>query len=239
LEKKKLLEVNNLSAGYGRIQVLWDVSINVKDKEIVALVGANGMGKSTLIKCIMGVLKPKSGNIFFNDKDITGKAPHEINRNGIALVPEGRRLFYLMTVEENLLVGSQTRESKENRFKNLRKIYSTFPELEMRRSQLAGTLSGGEQQMLAIGRALMSQPSLLILDEPSLGLSPKAFQRVLSVINEIREAGISILLSEQSAVQALRVADGAFVMQSGRVVLSGSSSEVMSNRNIKEAYLGV
>jgi branched-chain amino acid transport system ATP-binding protein len=187
----------------------------------------------------MGVLKPKSGNIFFNDKDITGKAPHEINRNGIALVPEGRRLFYLMTVEENLLVGSQTRESKENRFKNLRKIYSTFPELEMRRSQLAGTLSGGEQQMLAIGRALMSQPSLLILDEPSLGLSPKAFQRVLSVINEIREAGISILLSEQSAVQALRVADGAFVMQSGRVVLSGSSSEVMSNRNIKEAYLGV
>jgi len=234
-----LLEVNNLSAGYGRIQVLWDVSINVKDKEIVALVGANGMGKSTLIKCIMGVLKPKSGNIFFNDKDITGKAPHEINRNGIALVPEGRRLFYLMTVEENLLVGSQTRESKENRFKNLRKIYSTFPELEMRRSQLAGTLSGGEQQMLAIGRALMSQPSLLILDEPSLGLSPKAFQRVLSVINEIREAGISILLSEQSAVQALRVADGAFVMQSGRVVLSGSSSEVMSNRNIKEAYLGV
>ncbi len=234
-----MLEVNNLSAGYGRIQVLWDVSINVKDKEIVALVGANGMGKSTLIKCIMGVLKPKSGNIFFNDKDITGKAPHEINRNGIALVPEGRRLFYLMTVEENLLVGSQTRESKENRFKNLRKIYSTFPELEMRRSQLAGTLSGGEQQMLAIGRALMSQPSLLILDEPSLGLSPKAFQRVLSVINEIREAGISILLSEQSAVQALRVADGAFVMQSGRVVLSGSSSEVMSNRNIKEAYLGV
>lgn len=234
-----MLEVNNLSAGYGRIQVLWDVSINVKDKEIVALVGANGMGKSTLIKCIMGVLKPKSGNIFFNDKDITGKAPHEINRNGIALVPEGRRLFYLMTVEENLLVGSQTRESKENRFKNLRKIYSTFPELEMRRSQLAGTLSGGEQQMLAIGRALMSQPTLLILDEPSLGLSPKAFQRVLSVINEIREAGISILLSEQSAVQALRVADGAFVMQSGRVVLSGSSSEVMSNRNIKEAYLGV
>ena len=234
-----MLEVNNISAGYGQIQVLWNASIQVKEKEIVALIGANGMGKSTLIKCITGMLKPRSGKVTFRGKDITGRPPHEINRSGVALVPEGRRLFSLMSVEENLLTGSQTKESKKNRAKNLEKIYSIFSELAGRKSQIAGTLSGGEQQMLAIGRALMSEPSLLILDEPSLGLSPKVFLRVLSVIKEIRETGISILLSEQSATQALKASDGAFVLQTGRVILSGRSSEVTANQNIREAYLGV
>ncbi|MDG6995810.1 MAG: ABC transporter ATP-binding protein [Nitrososphaerota archaeon] len=234
-----MLEVTSISAGYGQIQVLWDASIQVKEKEIVALIGANGMGKSTLIKCITGMLKPQSGKVTFRGKDITGRPPHEINRSGIALVPEGRRLFSLMSVEENLLAGSQTKESKKHRAKNLEKIYTIFSELAGRKSQIAGTLSGGEQQMLAIGRALMSEPSLLILDEPSLGLSPKVFLRVLSVIKEIRETGISILLSEQSATQALKASDRAFVLQTGRVILSGRSSEVITNQNIREAYLGV
>lgn len=234
-----MLEVTNVTAGYGQIRVLWDISIAVQDKEIVTLIGANGMGKSTLIKCILGIVKPSSGKVAFNGKEITGLSPHVVNRRGIALVPEGRRLFSLMNVEENLLAGSQNSQSRKNRSKNLSRVYSIFPELVGRKSQTAGTLSGGEQQMLAIGRALMSEPSLLILDEPSLGLSPKVFLRVLSVVKEIRESGISILLSEQSAIQALKSSDRAYVLQTGRVIFSGDSSDINANKDIREAYLGV
>jgi branched-chain amino acid transport system ATP-binding protein len=234
-----MLEVSAVSAGYGPIRILWDVSVEVHKREIVTLIGANGVGKSTLVKCIVGLLRPSSGRIAFEGVDITPLAPHLINAKGIALVPEGRRIFPLMSVEENLLVGSQTPQSKRDRPKSFERVYSIFPDLSGRKSQTAGTLSGGQQQMLAIGRALMSEPSLLILDEPSLGLSPKVFLRVVSVIEELRESGISILLSEQNAKQALKISDRAYVMQTGKVIFSGSSSEISASKDIREAYLGV
>ncbi len=232
-----ILEINNLSAAYGRIQVLWGVSLRVEDKEIVSLIGANGAGKSTLLKSVIGVLKPQAGEIRFRSENIVGKRPHSMVKAGISYVPEGRRLFSTMNTAENLRMGApRVSADLDQRFE---RVYSLFPALKDRKKQAAGTLSGGEQQMVAIGRALMSSPKLLLLDELSFGLSPIMFERVLAAIESIRESGVSILMAEQNSERALESSDRSYVMENGRIELDGISSELIDNPKIREAYLGV
>jgi branched-chain amino acid transport system ATP-binding protein len=232
-----ILEIKNLSAAYGRIQVLWGVSLKVEDKEIVSLIGANGAGKSTLLKSVIGVLKPLGGEIRFRSENIVGKRPHIMVKAGISYVPEGRRLFSTMNTAENLRMGApRVSADLDKRFD---RVYSLFPALKDRRKQAAGTLSGGEQQMVAIGRALMSAPKLLLLDELSFGLSPIMFERVLAAIESIRESGVSILMAEQNSERALESSDRSYVMENGRIELDGISSELIDNPKIREAYLGV
>ncbi len=234
-----MLQVEAVDAGYGSVQVLWDVSLEVNAGELVAVVGANGAGKTTTLRVITGLLPPWRGRVVFNDRRIDGRSAHEIVDLGIAHVPEGRQLFPEMTVEEHLLVGSLLPRTRSQRSTNLERVYATFPQLKERRRQDAGTLSGGEQQMLAIARALMSAPRLLILDEPSLGLAPILVRQVLHDVVEIRRQGVTVLLVEQNVQQALSLTDRAYVLQNGRIVLSGSGKQLLQRDEVRRAYMGI
>ncbi|WP_181176840.1 MULTISPECIES: ABC transporter ATP-binding protein [unclassified Mesorhizobium] len=234
-----MLEVNNLEVAYGDVGALWGVSIHVDPGTIVAIVGANGAGKTTLLKTISGLLKPKRGEIFLAGAPLAGKAPEEIAGMGIAHVPEGRGLFRQMTVLENLELGSFQPKVRKRFKQSLEKAYALFPRLKERAGQKAGSLSGGEQQMLAIARATMSDPSLLILDEPSLGLSPIVVQQMFALIGTLHSQGVTILLVEQNIHQALKVADYAFVLKTGELAMQGTGAELLADPEIQKAYMGV
>lgn len=233
-----LLQVDNVDVHYGSLQVLWDVSLEVRGQEMVAVAGANGAGKSTLLRTISGLLHPSQGSIQFAGKDISRAGAYEIVNRGISQVPEGRRLFPDMTVLQNLRIGSYNSKARAKRDENLDRIYELFPILKERQSQLAKTLSGGEQQMLAIGRGLMSNPSLLIIDEMSLGLSPLIVQSLFEVLHRIRAQGITILLVEQNVWRTLHEADRAYVIETGRIVLSGNALELCEEDQVRSAYFG-
>ena len=233
-----MLEIRGLDAGYGEVQVLWDVSLRVERGEIVSLIGANGAGKTTTLKSVMGIVKPFRGEIVFNGREITGLPTHRIVRMGLSLVPEGRHLFPKMTVMENLRMGAYAVDGSKYR-DLLERVFQIFPVLKERKDQLASTLSGGEQQMLAIARGLMSDPQILMLDEPSLGLAPKIVKRVMKVVSEIREEGVTILLVEQNAKISLEISDRGYVLETGRVVLEGDSEELLRNEHVRRAYLGL
>ncbi|MBP8612601.1 MAG: ABC transporter ATP-binding protein [Candidatus Atribacteria bacterium] len=233
-----MLKLINVSAGYGPIEVLHGISIDFGTDKIVAVLGANGAGKSTLVKTISGVVKPTKGSIIFNDIDITGKDPSELAKLGIVHVPEGRHIFPNLTVKENLLMGGYFRDKKEND-DTLSFVFELFPILKERINQSAGTLSGGEAQMLAIGRGLMGKPKLILLDEPSLGLAPKVISEIFHVIKKLSdEQGLNVLLVEQNAKKALDIADSAYVLVLGKVVLSGRTDELKENEEVKKLYLG-
>lgn len=233
-----MLALENVSAGYGNLQILHGVTLEVRPGELVAIIGANGTGKTTTLRTISGLIRPVSGDISFEGDSLVGKRPHDIVRKGVVQVPEGRSLFGGLTVLENLSMGGYTRSSGE-RAEALREVYELFPVLEERRNQPAATLSGGQQQMVAIGRALMARPRLLMLDEPSLGLDPKTTARVFSAVEKIRESGVAILIVEQDAVKTLRLADRAYVLESGEVSLQGTGSELLENPKVRSAYLGL
>jgi len=234
-----MLEVKGLNVMRGRLQVIWDASIAVKDDEIVALIGSNGAGKSTLMSTIVGLLKPSSGTILFRDKEITGLPPYKIVDLGISFVPEDRKLFANCSVRENLILGAYGSRAKGRTKAMLETVYQIFPRLKERENQLASTLSGGEQRMLAIARSLMSNPELLLVDEPSQGLSPKMAADVFKTLGGLRERGLSILLAEQNIYHALKLADRAYVMEVGKVTLEGKSSDLLMNSYVKEAFLGL
>ncbi len=233
-----LLRVENADVFYGVIQALYNISIEVAEGEIVTLIGANGAGKTTTLLTISGLLRPARGRIFFEGRDITNLPPHQRVAMGIAQVPEGRRIFANLTVMENLELGAYLVKDKSRVQRDLDWVFSIFPRLAERKNQLAGTLSGGEQQMLAMGRALLSAPKLLLMDEPSLGLSPVLVQEIFRIINTISESGVTILLVEQNAHMALRIADRGYVLETGRIVLSGRASELLTNESVRKAYLG-
>lgn len=233
-----MLKVNEIDVFYGNIQALKGVSLQVEEGEIVTLIGANGAGKTTLLHTISGLLKPKNGSIEYLGKPIHGRPAQQIVREGISHVPEGRRVFANMTVEENLDLGAYLRKDSKEIKKDLEKVYELFPRLFERKKQQAGTLSGGEQQMLAMGRALMARPKLLLLDEPSMGLAPLLVQTIFKIIEEINQNGTTILLVEQNAHMALSIAKRAYVIETGRVVISGTSKELQQSEQIREAYLG-
>lgn len=233
-----MLKVEDLNVFYGNIQALKGISMEVKEGEIVTLIGANGAGKSTLLKTLSGLLKPKKGTIEYLGKSIAGKQAQSIVKAGISQVPEGRRVFANMTVEENLELGAYLRKDTNEIRKDLHKVYEIFPRLNERNKQLAGTLSGGEQQMLAMGRAIMARPKLLLLDEPSMGLSPLFVKTIFQVIEEINESGTTVLLVEQNANMALSVANRGYVIETGSVVLAGSAAELLASEELKQAYLG-
>ena len=233
-----MLKINDVNVYYGNIQALKGISMDIHEGEIVTLIGANGAGKSTLLKTISGLLKPKQGNILFEEKVINGKAAQAIVKLGISHVPEGRRVFANMTVEENLQLGAFLRKDKVAIKQEMENVYQLFPRLFERKKQLSGTLSGGEQQMLAMGRALMANPKLLLLDEPSMGLAPLLVKQIFYIIEEINKTGTTILLVEQNANLALSIADRAYVVETGRIVLSGRASELIASEEIKMAYLG-
>ena len=233
-----MLKIEDINVYYGNIQALKGVSMEINEGEIVTLIGANGAGKSTLLKTISGLLKPKQGKVLFEGNLIGGKAAQSIVKMGISHVPEGRRVFANMTVAENLELGAYLRKDKEGINKDMEKVHELFPRLLERIKQQAGTLSGGEQQMLAMGRALMAKPRLLLLDEPSMGLAPLLVKQIFNIIQEISESGTTILLVEQNANLALSIADRAYVVETGRIVLSGNAEELTSSEEIKMAYLG-
>jgi branched-chain amino acid transport system ATP-binding protein len=236
MDNKIVLEIENLSVSYGGIKAVDNVSINVKEGEIVVLLGANGAGKTTILKAISGIVKAKSGKIIFNNVNIENLPAHKIVQLGISQVPEGRRIFSALTVMENIIMGSYTK--KHINKATLDWVYELFPRLYERNKQLAGTLSGGEQQMLAIARALISEPKILLLDEPSLGLSPLLTKTIFNVIQGIRRNGITILMVEQNARASLQFADRGYVLEVGRIILSGTTDELLSSTKIIEAYLG-
>ena len=234
-----LLEVKDLKVSYGKIEAIKGISLKVNKGEIVTLVGANGAGKTTLLKTISGILKPSAGVINFEDKDIQGIAPHNRVLEGLCQAPEGRGIFPGMTVLENLEMGKYSRPDWKNELKeDLDRIYTLFPRLKERQSQAGGTLSGGEQQMLSIGRALMSRPRLLLLDEPSMGLAPMFIQQIFNIIREIQTQGVSILLVEQNAAQALSCANRAYILETGNIVKEGAGTDLLNDDAIKKAYLG-
>ncbi len=233
-----MLEIKNLFVSYGGIKALRGIDMQVADKKIVSLIGANGAGKSTLLRTISGLVKAHSGSVKFDGAEITGLSIDKICKMGIALVPEGRRVFTDLTVAENLKIGAYLRNGKAEIQKDLDWVYQLFPRLKERSWQFAGTLSGGEQQMLAVGRALMSRPKLLMMDEPSLGLAPLIVQQIFSIIEEINKKGVTILLIEQNANMALKAADWAYVLETGEITLSGSGESLLSNQKVREAYLG-
>ncbi len=233
-----MLSIQNIDVFYGNIQALRGVSLEVEKGEIVSLIGANGAGKSTTLRAISGLIHPKNGTIVFEGTDITNVAAQNIVKLRISQVPEGRRTFARMTVQENLELGAYLRKDKEGIKNSFDRVFSRFPILEERRFQKAGTLSGGEQQMLAMGRALMSQPKLLLLDEPSMGLDPMLVQEIFNIIKTINEAGTTILLVEQNANMALSVANKAYVLETGRIVLSGTAKELQESEEVRKAYLG-
>jgi branched-chain amino acid transport system ATP-binding protein len=234
-----MLTVNNIDVFYGDLQVLWDVSFEVHEGEILVLIGANGAGKSTTIKTLSSLLTPQKGTIEFNGIRLDHQPPHEIIQHGIVHVPEGRRLFGEMNVEENLIMGSLHGEAKTKRYDTLDHVYELFPRLQERRKQTAETLSGGEQQMVAIGRGLMSLPKIMMFDEPSLGLAPILVQEIFGMIKKIKSEGVTILLVEQNVTQTLAMCNRAYVLENGRITLEGTGSELMENEKVKEAFLGI
>lgn len=234
-----MLEIKNIDVFYGDVQVIWDVSFKVNKGEIVALIGANGAGKSTVLKTISGILRPKKGEIFFEKNPICKMDPFRLIELGIAHVPEARRLFVEMTVEENLDMGSLKGEARAQREKTKEMIFELLPRLKERRRQLAGTLSGGEQQMLAVGRGLMSLPKLQMFDEPSLGLGPILVREVFNTIKKIKAEGATVLIVEQNVKQTLVIADRAYVLENGRITLDGTGESLLNNEHVKTAYLGV
>jgi branched-chain amino acid transport system ATP-binding protein len=233
-----VLEVQNLQVAYGAIKALDGISFDVPQGGIVTLLGANGSGKTTTLRAITGMAAPVGGRIVFAGRELQGRPTHEIIRAGIALVPEGRRIFANLTVYENLLLGAYFRRDQPALARDLDFLYDTFPRLAERRTQAAGTLSGGEQQMLAVGRALMSRPRLLLLDEPSLGLAPLLVKEVFHIINLLNQRGVTILLVEQNAAAALKIAHHGYVLETGRVVLAGSGAELLAHPQLRRAYLG-
>ena len=233
-----MLKIDNIDVYYGAIHAIKNISLSVDEGEIVTLIGANGAGKSTTLRAISGLLKPKNGSINFLDKEIASMPAHEVVALGLCQVPEGRRIFANMSVMENLEMGAYLRKDKENIQSDYEDVFKKFPRLLERRKQLAGTLSGGEQQMLAMGRALMGRPKLLLLDEPSMGLAPLLVKEIFNIIKEINKAGTTILLVEQNANMALSIAHKAYVLETGRITLSGSAAELAASDAIKKAYLG-
>ena len=233
----KLLEVNNMNVYYGSIHAVKGLSFYVDEGEIVTLIGANGAGKSSTLNCIAGLLKSSSGNIMFDNKDISKLPAFKTVENGIALVPEGRRIFLQMSVEDNLIMGAYTKDSKTIP-NNLEMVFELFPRLKERRNQVGGTLSGGEQQMLAMGRALMCNPKMIMLDEPSMGLAPILVNQIFEIIKDLHKSGVTVLLVEQNASAALEVANRAYVLETGKIVMSGDAKALRQSDEIKKAYLG-
>ena len=234
-----MLEVKNLDAGYGFLQVLWDVSLNVEEGEFVALIGPNGAGKSTTLKSVAGLLQPKKGEIYFRGQRISAVPAHEICHMGVSFVSEDLNLFTNMSIYENLLLGAYTVGEDKQKQKNLDFVFDLFPRLEARRNQLAGTLSGGERKMLAIGRGIMSGPSMLLVDEPSLGLAPKLTLDVFHALQALRASGVTILLVEQNVNTTLRMTDRAYVLEQGEIALQGTSAELLQNEHVRIAFLGI
>lgn len=233
-----MLTIKDLEVYYGVIQAIKGISFEVKEGEVIALIGANGAGKTTILHTITGLVNPKSGSIEFEGQDLIKTKAHKIVSLGMAHVPEGRRIFSELTVLENLIMGAFHRKDKTGIEETLRKVYQRFPRLEERKKQIAGTLSGGEQQMLAMGRALMSKPKILLLDEPSMGLSPLFVTEIFKIIEEISKSGTTVLLVEQNAKKALSIADRAYVLETGKIVLAGDAKAMLDNDSVKKAYLG-
>lgn len=233
-----MIKINDLNVYYGGIHAIKGISLEVPKGKIISLIGANGAGKSTTLRAIMTLEKPKSGTIFYKDKDITFEKTQNLVKNGLVLVPEGRRVFTNLTVEENLILGSYSRKYSDEVQKDMEWVYELFPRLLERKKQKAGTMSGGEQQMLAVGRALMSKPEVLLMDEPSLGLAPLIVKDIFEIIKKINKLGVTILLIEQNAKVALEIADYGYVMEVGKIVLEGKGKELLENENVKKAYLG-
>jgi len=233
-----MLEIRDLVCGYGGVTALRGIALDVKLGQLVALIGANGAGKSTALRAISGLVPPRSGSMVFDGRNITGARPPRVLACGIAHCPEGRKVFPHMSVEENLMMGAYLRTSKAEIVADRDRIYADFPRLAERRRQAAGTLSGGEQQMLAIGRALMSRPRLIMFDEPSLGLAPNIVERTFAIIRRIRDAGTTVLLVEQNAFAALEMCDNAYLLESGKIVLSGPGKQLIENEHVRKAYLG-
>ena len=233
-----MLEVKDLQVYYGVIQALKGISFEVNQGEVIALIGANGAGKTTTLQTLTGIIPSKAGKISFEGKDITKTPAHKIVEMGMAHVPEGRRVFADMTVYENLLMGAYTRKDKNEIAQSLENVYKRFPRLKERKNQRAGTLSGGEQQVLAMGRALMSKPRIILMDEPSMGLSPIFVNEIFDIIKEVSEGGTTVLLVEQNAKKALSIADRAYVMETGNITLSGKAEDLLNNESVQKAYLG-
>ena len=233
-----MLSVNNLQVHYGMIQAIKDVSFEVNEGEVIALIGANGAGKTTILHTVSGLLQPTKGSVIFEGQDITKIPAHKIVSLGMAHVPEGRRVFAQLTVLENLKLGAYTRKDKNEMEETLKMIYKRFPRLEERKNQIAGTLSGGEQEMLAMGRALMSHPKIILMDEPSMGLSPIFVEEVFKIIRDISAEGVTVLLVEQNAKKALNIADRAYVLETGNIILQGDAKKLMNDESVKKAYLG-
>ena len=234
-----MLKVSGIDVFYGDLQVLWDVSFEVREKEILVLVGANGAGKSTTLKTISGLLKPRKGTIEYDGVRLDQLSPDKVIGQGVVHVPEARRLFREMSVEENLIMGSLSPEAKKRRAQTMEWVYELFPRMKERRKQAAGTMSGGEQQMCAIGRGLMALPKVLMFDEPSLGLSPILVQEVFQIAKRINKEGVTVMLVEQNVRQTLAMCDRAYVLENGRVVLEGTGKDMMNDPHVKEAYLGI
>ncbi|MDT8782685.1 MAG: ABC transporter ATP-binding protein [Candidatus Bathyarchaeota archaeon] len=234
-----MLELENVSAGYGMVQILRDINFKVNEKEIVSIIGPNGAGKTTLVRTIMGLIKPSAGSIKFKGENIEKIETYDIVKKGLTMIPEGREIFPRMTVEENLLLGAYTVKDKVKIKETKEKVYKIFPVIKKKEKALAQTLSGGEQQMLVICRSVMSNPELLILDEPSLGLAPIIVEKVLDTVRVINEEGVTVLLVEQNIHDSLNVANRGYVIEQGKIVLEGNSRELLSNRHIKEVYLGL
>ena len=233
-----MLKVQDLKVKYGMIEAIKGISFEVRDGEIVTMIGANGAGKTTTMHAISGLVKAAEGSIMLDDTELTKTAPNKIVKMGLAQVPEGRRVFAQQTVEENLILGAYMRKDRDGIAKDMEEVYQLFPRLKERRVQLAGTLSGGEQQMLAMGRALMAKPSILLLDEPSMGLSPLLVSEIFNIIREINDKGTTILLVEQNAKRALSIADRAYVLETGKITLEGTGEELASDERVQKAYLG-
>jgi branched-chain amino acid transport system ATP-binding protein len=234
-----VLKVENVSGGYGMVQILWDVSFKINEKEIVSIIGPNGAGKTTLVRTIAGLLPAKTGTIRFKSENIEKLPPYEIVKKGLTLIPEGREIFPRMAVDENLRLGAYTKNEKNKVTETKERVYQIFPVLKKKAKVLAQTLSGGEQQMLVIGRSLMSNPQLLILDEPSLGLAPIIVEKVLDTLQKINDDGVTILLVEQNIRDSLNIANRAYVLEEGKIIIEGEGRELLNNDHIKEVYLGV
>jgi branched-chain amino acid transport system ATP-binding protein len=234
-----MLKIDKLNFSYGDLKVLWDIDLEVHSGEIVTVVGSNGAGKSTTLKNISRLVRPNSGTVMFNDIDLTRLESHEVVEQGIVQVPEGRKIFPEMTVTENLRMGSFIKSARGNREANIDRVFNLFPRLRERQKQLGGTMSGGEQQMLAIARGLMANPKVLLLDEPSLGLAPLLVKSIFEIITEINRQGVTILLVEQNVYQSLRIAHRAYVLETGRVVLTGTGEELLGNEHVRKAFLGM
>jgi branched-chain amino acid transport system ATP-binding protein len=234
-----MLRISKLNFSYGDLKVLWDVDLEVKDGEIVTVLGANGAGKSTILRNVSRLVRPSSGSLALDGHDLARLASHEVVELGVVQVPEGRRIFPEMTVIENLRMGSFVKATRKDRERNMERVFSLFPRLAERKGQLGGTMSGGEQQMLAIARGLMANPKVLLLDEPSLGLSPLLVKNIFEIIKEINKQGTTILLVEQNVYQSLHITHRAYVLETGRVVLSGTGAELLDNAHVKKAFLGM